>query len=100
MWRRTEARHRVAGPPASYASALLTLLLSGCGSHVVVAEQLDAGAPLKTHSEDAEVDGEDAHQAVFTCGKKRCTNHPASVLGVTLNGFACCPDPEHSVCGV
>jgi hypothetical protein len=98
MWRRTEERRRAR---LRAVLALFAVLLSGCGTHVVVAEQFDAGAGATMES-DAQL-GDDAvafDQGVLTCGHSRCRNHPAMIGGVTLNGFACCYDAKHSACGV
>lgn len=81
-------------------SALLSVLLAGCGSHVVVAEQADARAAVTTES-DADVGEAAFDQGILTCGHVRCTNHPAMIAGgVALNGLACCFDAKRSACGV
>jgi hypothetical protein len=87
-------------------SVLFGLLLFGCGDHVVVAEQLDAGAPKKKTESDANahvsgVDADAYEEGVLMCGHSRCTNHPLMSGGVQLlNGYACCADAAHSTCGV
>jgi hypothetical protein len=44
--------------------------------------------------------GADTDEGVFMCGHSRCTNHPLMSSGVQfLNGYACCADAPHSICG-
>jgi hypothetical protein len=98
MRRGTEARQQQRRRLLAYAVlAVLSLVLSACGSHVVVAEQTDASVPVT--DADAQSVQDDADQGVFTCGRKRCTNHPTVIAGLTLNGYACCYDARRSACG-
>jgi hypothetical protein len=78
-------------------SALVSLVLVCCGSHVVVAEEPVHNSVVQG---DAQSGVDDPDQGIFMCGTKRCTNHPAVFGGVTLNGYACCLSAERSACGV
>jgi hypothetical protein len=77
---------------------VVSLVLLGCGSRLLVAEEFDAGSPVAPA--DSNSGSNDAGGSVFMCGSARCTNHPTVVLGVPLNGYACCYSAERSACGV
>jgi hypothetical protein len=84
-------------------SALLALVSSACGQRVLIAEQVDARAPVTTQSDaGVGVDANFMEQGNFMCGHSRCTNHPAFIasLNLQLNGYACCYDVKRSACGV
>jgi len=83
----------------------LSLLLAGCGTSLVVAEQKkglepnDGGSP--PDAEPPSIDAPDALPEVVTiCGNARCTNRTANIAGAEIFGFACCVNPQLSQCGI
>jgi hypothetical protein len=101
MGYRVEWLYRRSSKRLAWCVGLLAVVLSSCGKDVTVADEPDANVKERGVTRtDARPDEEDAGESNFMCGHSRCTNHPTTIAGATLNGYACCSDPERSACGV
>jgi hypothetical protein len=84
--RNEERRRRIASCAALIA---LPLLLGGCGSDIVIAEQQQASAA------DAGVP-----EVIVLCGTARCTDRTVVISGATAKLSGCCADLGRSACGL
>jgi hypothetical protein len=99
---------RIVRMTASWVFAAFSMLVVGCGSHVVVADEAKHSDASQTgtggaDSEGADSEGVDAGDAthITLCGKARCKDISVVIPGSgTVTGYACCPVAGESLCGV
>ncbi|HVW29663.1 MAG TPA: hypothetical protein VHC69_30075 [Polyangiaceae bacterium] len=82
-------------------AAVLCVVLDGCGSDVIVAEQgRRSDASNAADAGDVFIDDAGDTSSFRLCGTARCTDFSLPLSGQTIQLFACCADARRSACGI